>query len=150
LGNFHVLTIKTLPPLTPTSLNTGSFFYKSDNAEIDLEYLSDATSLSNSATRTPCLHYTNHGSTSTTTNGINPGDGLREYRIDWVPGVTRFYVDGVLQKEIRENVPSVGGTWMWNHWSNGNKGFSVGPPGVDSVMKVAGIEMYYNTTEGMC
>lgn len=43
-------------------------------------------------------------------------------------------------------MPNVGGTWMWNHWSNGHRGFSMGPPGEDSVMRVQRIEMFYNTT----
>lgn len=123
-----------------------SFFYKTDNAEIDIEYVSDPSSTSNHG-GVPSLHYTNHGATVTTAQGINPGNEFREYRYDWIPGFTRFYVDGVLQKEFTENVPAVGGTCIWNHWSNGNKDFSVGPPKEDAIMRVRSIEMFYNTTE---
>lgn len=138
--------MKPLPNL-PT---TGSFFYHSDTQEIDLEYISDGTSRSNPANH-PALHYTNHGPTSSSTaDGIDPGATLHEYRIDWLPTATRFYIDGALQKELSENVPTEPGTWIWNNWSNGDKGFSGGPPFRDSVMKIQSIDMYYTTSNEIC
>lgn len=155
---FAFLIRKQPSPFIPTPMSNillyciGLFFYRSDTAEIDLEFLSDPSSRSN-PTGIPSLHYTNHGPTrpSTTADGINPGkDVLREYRIDWLPSVTRFYVDGLLQQELREKVPSAAGSWMWNHWSNGDREYSGGPPPRDSVMRIGAIEMWWNATEGMC
>ncbi|KAK5943856.1 hypothetical protein PMZ80_003137 [Knufia obscura] len=128
-----------------------SFFYKTDNQETDIEYLSDPTSQSN-VDGTADLHYTNQaidGGDSTWSHKPAPGDigtAVHEYRIDWTRDFTAFFVDGVLQEKKTENVPTEPGTWLWNNWSNGDRGWSVGPPRGDSVMKVQKIEMFYNTT----
>lgn len=71
---------------------------------------------------------------------------MHEYRIDWTAGFTAFFVDGVLKQKYTTNVPSQPGTWLWNNWANGDKGWSVGPPKKDSVLKIQKIEMFYNTT----
>lgn len=129
----------------------GSFFYKSDTQETDIEYLSDPASLANTGGRAQ-LHYTNQptdGGSSTTAVGSAPADvGTKEheYRIDWTSKYTAFYIDSVLQKKHTTNVPSVAGTWLWNNWANGDNQWSYGPPAKDSVMKIKSIVMFYNTT----
>jgi beta-glucanase (GH16 family) len=137
----------------------GIFFYKDDTQEIDIEYLSDSTSLSNSGVNSPIpLQYTNQattaGGTATYSKGPPPWDvtEVHEYRIDWVPGRTSFYLDGVLQKTFTTNVPTKAGPWIWNHWTNGDQGWSVGPPKADSDFKILNIVMYYNrtSTAGTC
>lgn len=131
----------------------GTFFYKSDTQEIDIEYLSDPTSQANTGGQ-PSIHWTNqptNGGQSTTSLTVAPaniGTVEHEYRVDWTKGYTAFYLDGVLQKKYTVNVPSQPGTWLWNNWANGDKAWSAGPPAKDSVMKVRKIEMYYNTTSG--
>ncbi len=69
-----------------------------------------------------------------------------EYRIDWVPGKTMFYIDGVLQTTLTQYVPQTSGVWIWNNWSNGAKDWSAGPPAQDNVLEIQRIEMYYNST----
>jgi beta-glucanase (GH16 family) len=69
-----------------------------------------------------------------------------EYRVDWTPGVVKFYTDGSLKKTFTTNVPTDGGSWLLNIWSNGDPGFSVGPPKNDALFKINNIVMYYNTT----
>jgi Glycosyl hydrolases family 16 len=137
----------------------GIFFYQSDTQEIDIEYLSDSSSLSNSGVYAPIpLQYTNQattpGGTSTYSKGAPPWDvtATHEYRIDWVPGRTSFYLDGVFQKTFTTNVPTKAGPWIWNHWTNGDQGWSVGPPKADSLFKILNIVMYYNrtSTAGTC
>ena len=95
---------------------------------------------------------------------------MHEYRLDWLPGKTVFYLDGVVQQVYTEDVPTVPGEWMWNNWryalrpcclhgyecewrgligngySNGDQGWSAGPPASDNVFKIGRIEMYYNRT----
>jgi len=128
-----------------------SFFYKSDTQEVDIEFLSDSTSQSNT-NNTPDLHYTNqptNGGDSTWSHQATPqdiGSAVHEYRIDWTADFTAFYVDGVLKQKYTTNVPSQSGTWLWNNWANGDEGWSVGPPKDDSVLKIEKIEMFYNTT----
>lgn len=129
----------------------GTFFYKSDTQEIDIEYLSDPNSKANTGGQA-AIHFTNqptNGGQSTTALTSSPSniDSVEhEYRIDWTSDATSFYLDGVLQQQFTENVPSIPGTWVWNNWANGDIQWSVGPPKQDSVMKVSKIEMYYNST----
>lgn len=126
------------------------FFYQSDTQEIDIEWLSDAASTSNQGTR--YLWLTNQDANgdgkSTYSNVAAPADATsaeHEYRVDWTEGRVAWFVDGVQVFETTEDVPTEPGPWVFNNWSNGDAGWSVGPPAVDAVFKIRSIEMYYNT-----
>lgn len=129
----------------------GSFFYKSDTQEIDIEYLSAPNSTANTG-GVPAIHWTNQptnggsSTTSLTTAPSNVDTVEHEYRTDWTSKYTAFYLDGVLKAKYTVNVASIPGTWLWSNWANGDPTWSVGPPAQDSIMKVSKIEMYYNTT----
>ena len=93
----------------------GAFFYKDDNHEVDVEIITGHTWKG--------VHYTNQRASSdaqaSTVLKALPSDAtsvFQEYRIDWLPGRTDFYLDGKLQKSLTENVPSVAGSWLWNNW----------------------------------
>jgi beta-glucanase (GH16 family) len=105
---------------------TGMFFYQSDSQEIDIEWISDPSSTSNQNTNngTRVMQYTNQGPHGTEDsieiNGRAPDDAtseVHEYRIDWTPESSSFYLDGVFQQQIDGNVPTVGGAWTWNAWT---------------------------------
>ncbi|KAF2231572.1 glycoside hydrolase family 16 protein [Viridothelium virens] len=138
----------------------GLFFYKSDTQETDIEYLTDPDSTSNPQNGSVPLQLTNQAAdgvhddeTYTTYPAPDTANSEEhEYRVDWTSGTTTFYVDGVVAKTFTSNVPTVPGTWLWNNWSNGDKGWSVGPPIQDSVLKIRSIEMYYNqsSTQKSC
>ncbi|MCJ1296956.1 hypothetical protein MMC34_008525 [Xylographa carneopallida] len=123
----------------------GLFYYKSDNQESDIEILT--------ADLASGIHYTNQatvpGEKSTTTTHPLPSNAtavMHEYRLDWLPGKTVYYLDGVEQQVLVSNVPDVPGSWLWNNWSNGDPEWSAGPPGSDNILKIGRIEMYYNRT----
>lgn len=82
----------------------------------------------------------------------NAATTFHEYRLDWTPGRTAFYLNGKLQAETRTSIPSKPGPWMWNNWSNGDKFWTQGPPKSDSILKIQKIDMYYNrtSTRGTC
>ena len=129
----------------------GIFFYKNDNAEIDIEYITDPCSLSNPGNgQPPAMLYTNqprHASGKPTPGlGDAPKDvGVaHEYRLDWTAEATKFYVDGELQARLVENVPTVPGCFVWNNWCNGDKGWTGGPPTEDASLDILKITMYYN------
>ena len=93
----------------------GAFFYKDDNQEVDIELITGHTFEG--------VHYTNQrtsaGAEPSTLRKPLPSDAttvFQEYRIDWVPGRTDFYLDGQLQKSLTDNVPSTPGSWLWNNW----------------------------------
>lgn len=100
----------------------GFFFYKNDNQEIDIEYLTDPNSEANGG-KTPVLYFTNQATVSggleTDTTSPAPSTATtaqHEYRVDWTSEATTFYVDGVLQDTFTTNVPSDPGSWVWNNW----------------------------------
>lgn len=94
----------------------GIFFYASDTQETDIEICTD---------NTHAIHYTNQRtnpqldptpSTINQTYDIDLAADYHEYRIDWLPDVTQFYLDGVLQATLDRNVPSTPSTFIWNNW----------------------------------
>ena len=126
------------------------FFSKSDTQESDIEWLSDANSESNAGTRK--LWFTNqdaNGDGSSTSHAIDPPTDAtsaeHEYRLDWTEGRVQWFVDGTQVWETTEDVPSQAGPWLWNNWSNGDNGWSAGPPATDAVFKIKSIDMYYDT-----
>ena len=46
-----------------------------------------------------------------------------------------------------EGVPVAGGHLGLSHWSNGNKGWSAGPPNVDATMAVKWVRAYFNSSD---
>ncbi|PPJ51098.1 hypothetical protein CBER1_07910 [Cercospora berteroae] len=153
ISNILYASVRTSEILTNESrICNGMFFYHSDSQEIDIEWISDPDSVSNNGTRV--MQYTNQGAHGTEdaveVNGVAPEDAtteVHEYRVDWVEGKSRFFVDGEFQKEIEMNVPTTGGQWVWNAWTNGDPSFTVGPPANDAVFKIQKIVMMYNTTD---
>lgn len=138
----------------------GNFFYYSDEQEIDIEYLTNSSSTSNPAgqglNQPPWLQYTNQavegGGQPTYATGAPPANVaiLHEYRVDWIPGKTMFFLDGVLQQTFTTNVPTTAGPWVWNNWANGDPAWTVGPPAQDNVFKIQNITMYYDVPGQSC
>ena len=92
------------------------FFYHDDSQEADIEVLT-------ADTNNKGIHYTNqnvnNNGPSTTEKiplNLDLTTGFHEYRLDWLPDRTDFYLDGVLQASFTQNVPTVAGKWLWNNW----------------------------------
>ncbi|KAI9791309.1 MAG: hypothetical protein M1816_004090 [Peltula sp. TS41687] len=158
-SNILYASVRTTAILSnPAGTCNGMFFYKSDTQEMDIEFLSDANSFSNPRDGTRPMSYTNqdvNGNRADNTHATAPSpsdatSAAHEYRIDWTPGKTLYYLDGVLQKTFTTDVPTIAGSWLWNNWasnSNGDPGFTgSSPPSTDSIFKISKIVMYYNTT----
>lgn len=77
---------------------------------------------------------------------FHPSDGYHEYRFDWSPGKVSFYTDGQHVQDVTEGVPNVPGRMLLNHWSNGDPGWTKGPPAKDAVMTVAYVKAYFNAS----
>ena len=91
------------------------FFYKNDSQEADIEVITGGEFKG--------IHYTNQKATpksdQTTVASASPADltsEMHEYRLDWLPDRTDFYLDGVKQASLTGNVPSTEGAWLWNNW----------------------------------
>lgn len=73
-------------------------------------------------------------------------EGYHDYRFDWMPDRVDFYIDGMPAHRYTEDIPSSPGHLMLSHWSNGNSGWSAGPPLQDAVMTVSYVKAYFNIT----
>ena len=70
------------------------------------------------------MQYTNQGPHGTVDGSeVNgrapklPTFTVHEYRVDWTPESSSFYLDGVFQQKIDTNVPTTSGVWTWNAWT---------------------------------
>ena len=78
---------------------------------------------------------------------FNPTEDFHEYRIDYVPGRVYFYADGLKLAEMEgPAVPSSAGHLILQHWSNGNKYWSGGPPAEDAALTVRYVKAYFNSS----
>lgn len=78
---------------------------------------------------------------------FDPSADFHEYRFDYLPDKVLFYADGELLSEMTgSNVPTTPGHLLLSHWSNGNPGWSHGPPAVDAVTTVSYVKAYFNSS----
>ncbi|KAH0263183.1 concanavalin A-like lectin/glucanase, partial [Aureobasidium melanogenum] len=137
-------SVRTVAKISNVPGTTNAFiFYANDTQEVDFAFLTSDISkawLTN--------EQTTYGAPYTTYSVAAPADAntaWHEYRLDWLPGVSKFYIDGALVQTITDNVPTTPGSWIWNNWSNGNA-WTQGPPLEDSVLKICSIDAYFNRT----
>ncbi|PNS18942.1 Beta-glucanase [Sphaceloma murrayae] len=137
-------SVRTVAMASTVAGTTHGFsFYSNDTQEADIAFLTDDTSV---------LHLTNeqsgYGQPVTSYSVPAPSDATNawhEYRMDWVPGKTMFYIDGELVSQINQNVPATPGFFLWNNWSNGNA-WAKGPPQGTNTVKIQSIQAYFNRT----
>jgi len=147
-GSFRMRS--TVPSVSGVCFS--QFLFQSNTAEIDIEFLSHDPQYYNT------VHYSNqptldsNGNTipGTTVTDSYPGvdyTGFHNHRIDWVPSQTRFYVDDNLRQTLSKNVPRVAMSWIVNLWSDGDPGWTYGPPTADATATVYFLRAYYNSTK---
>ncbi|KAL9001630.1 MAG: hypothetical protein Q9188_005409 [Gyalolechia gomerana] len=126
------------------------FFYWDDTQEIDVELLSKLYTDPNKADLLLVIHAPPDVPTSElfrpTTVGFRPDFGYHEYRFDWTPEKVTYYADGRFLWESTLGVPTHAGDLHLNHWSNGDPGWSNGPPAKDAHMEISYVKAYFNTT----
>jgi hypothetical protein len=95
---------------------TGFTSFRSDTMEIDVNWLASH-------------------STYDTSVVSDASTAWHEYRVDWLPGSTNYYVDGkLIDSTASEAKP---GLWLWNAWSDDD---------ADSVFQMRSIDAYFNRT----
>ncbi|KAF6781765.1 glycoside hydrolase family 16 protein [Colletotrichum sojae] len=160
--NFKIsyASVRTVAMLSePAGVCNGMFFYQSDTQETDIEFLSNRNSASNTDAAsdagapagTRYLWLSNQAASKRkqkTTKPVplpaNPTSSLHEYRLDLVPGMTRFFIDGKQVWNSTDNVPTVAGVWVFNNWADGDPAWSAGPPKQDAYFRIRSIDMYYS------
>ncbi|KAL9024794.1 MAG: hypothetical protein Q9196_006255, partial [Gyalolechia fulgens] len=126
------------------------FFYWDDTQEIDVEFLSKLYTNPNKSDLLLVIHAPSDVPTSElfrpTTVDFRPDFGYHEYRFDWTPKTVTYYADGKFLWESTRGVPTHAGGLTLNHWSNGDPGWSNGPPAKDAHMSISYVKAYFNTT----
>ncbi|THY27038.1 concanavalin A-like lectin/glucanase [Aureobasidium pullulans] len=137
-------SVRTVAKVSNVPGTTHGFsFYANDTQEVDLAFLTSDISV---------IHLTNEQLTPDSELSSYqvdaPSDAAtawHEYRVDWLPGVTNFYIDSELVHSIDRNVPTTPSFFLWNSWSNGNS-WAAGPPASNSVLKIQSVTAYFNRT----
>lgn len=99
----------------------GMFFYRYDYVlATDSSYTNetDIELRTWNTTKMWCSNQTPAGN-AVTINATLPAsfDGaFHEYRIDWIPGLTQYYLDGKFLFSNNITVPTREGSWYWNAW----------------------------------
>lgn len=131
--------------------------YRNNTNEIDLEYLSAQTTPLNTTgpinlvLQSPLSASLGYNAAPTSgfilyNLAFNPSSGYHEYRFDWSPTRIDFFFDGVHAYTFTTNIPSAPGRLMLNHWSNGDAGWSQGPPTTDAVLTISYVKAYFNSS----
>lgn len=153
-GSFRIGVKYTSQPGTCSAF----FWYRNDSQEIDVEYLSREQNQTahpvNLVVQSPesvQQGYNANGTEDFTAYHLvfAPDEEYHEYRFDWLPDRVDFYVDGMPMRSMRDSIPDAPGHLMVNHWSNGNQGWSGGPPKQDAVMTISYVKAYFNTTDSI-
>ncbi|KAK4139548.1 glycoside hydrolase [Dichotomopilus funicola] len=81
-----------------------------------------------------------------------PGPGRRwsdwaEYRMDWTPGSSTWFVDGELASHITFQAPRDPSQVIFNAWSDGGSWSGRMPKGSTAYLQIRWIEMVYNNTD---
>lgn len=130
----------------------GIFTYRNDTQESDIEML----------TRNPSnrINYSNqpvyyapprYGQIPGATVEVDlPGGGVytdwHVHRLDWIPGLSIFYVDGTKTRESRVNVPVDEARVYLNMWGAASEFTGVMPEGGEARLEVEWIEVVFNGT----
>ncbi|KAI0123823.1 glycoside hydrolase family 16 protein [Xylariales sp. AK1849] len=137
------------------------FWYFNDTQEIDMEFLSSEFNRANNSypvnlvLQTPSSMSAGYDAAGTGTFirrnlPFDPSAGFHEYRFDFLPGRVLFYADNALLASMNDSagaVPTSPGHLILSHWSNGNDGWSQGPPARDATTTVAYVKAYYNSSD---
>jgi len=134
------------------------FFYHDDSQEIDMEVLSrqqvpGGNHTLNLVLQSPASSSAGFNAAGTPgftpyTLAFDPAAAFHEYRFDWLPGRVDMYVDGAWLHSFHDGVPDSPGAVHLIHWSNGDPGWSGGPPEEDAVLTVSYVTAYFNASGG--
>ncbi|KAI1384677.1 glycoside hydrolase family 16 protein [Hypoxylon trugodes] len=134
------------------------FWYMNDTQEIDIEFLSSEFDRDNNTFPVNLVLQSQESrdagfDASKTTDfqkfnlPFDPTTDFHEYRIDFLPDRVLFYADDEMLAEMNgTGVPSTSGNLQVSHWSNGNSGWSQGPPKSDAVTTISYVKAYFNSS----
>ncbi|KAK4168336.1 glycoside hydrolase [Cladorrhinum sp. PSN259] len=130
------------PPPTPQNISLVQ--------EADLEIRTSDPANSVQYTNQPAWNY-NGDIPQATRNVTMPGSkkwsDWVQYRMDWTPGTSTWFVNGQLVSSITFQAPRDPAQVMFNVWSDGGSWSGTMDEGTEAVMQVKWIDMVFNNTE---
>ncbi|KAI8371850.1 concanavalin A-like lectin/glucanase domain-containing protein [Blakeslea trispora] len=143
-GSFRSFIKTTSLPGTVAGL-----FAYNPSGEVDIELVSALKPSQVYFAMHPLLY--ENGKASAATHGnytlqVDPSLDYHEYRFDWFPDRTIFYVDGMEQYRITTHVLALPARVMLNHWTDGNPNFSQGPVKENAGISVKNITIFFNSS----
>jgi hypothetical protein len=150
LGSSNDTTLNSSHPVSAGAV-AGLFTYYSSTAESDIEILTrDPTDM---------IRYSNQPDYDAHTDSAIPGASTQstlpppkaytdwiDHRIDWLDGVSRWYVDDELVLEKQMNVPKEASGLILNLWGDGGEWSGNMTVGSEVVLGVEWIELVFNTS----
>ena len=135
-GSYRFLAKSSAEPGTVV----GFFYYKDDQNEIDIEFLSKDPYI---------VYYTIHeniGPNTHQTHSVTEplSDAFHEYRFDWSPEKVDYYIDGQYITSLDSEIPNQPGTILLNHWTLSSPAWGGGPPVNDAIAQVKKVSFYFN------
>jgi beta-glucanase (GH16 family) len=127
------------------------FTYHNDTAESDIEIPTGGTSnelhCSNQPTTDPDTDEPIEGSTYNVSMADHlPTSTWNNYRLDWLPGRSAWYVNGAQSADTEVNVPGAESMVILNLWSNGGNFSGRMDTGDEAWMDIQWVELLFNTT----
>lgn len=151
-ANLTSASLRVLARLTGAPGGVAAIFtYLNDTTESDIEILTGDP--------TDYLHFSNQP-TNTNTGAMVPGstwnvsmaasangwEDWNVYRLDWVPGQSAWYVNGVLTANTTINVPRVESAFYMSMWGDGDYWCGNMTIGASAVLQVQWVEMVFNSS----
>jgi beta-glucanase (GH16 family) len=127
------------------------FTYHNDTAESDIEIPTGGTAnelhCSNQPTTDPDTSAPIKGSTFNVSMAKQlPTSTWNNYRLDWLPGRSAWYVNGAQSAATKVNVPGAESMVILNLWSNGGNFSGRMDTGAEAWMDIQWVELLFNTT----
>ncbi|KAI1331210.1 glycoside hydrolase, family 16 [Xylariaceae sp. FL0255] len=130
------------------------FWFQNNTQEIDMEFLSSEFNKSSNTFPVNLVLQSKAAADGNSTGShaiinlpFDPTTDFHEYRFDYLQNTVSFLADGVLLANLTgDGVPKTAGNILLSHWSNGNQGWSRGPPTADAVTTVSYVKAYFNSS----
>jgi beta-glucanase (GH16 family) len=159
--NYHYLSARYLARTVGDAGGCGGIFTwrcpsgscsasSSDVEEADIEILTAGPQTKIQLTNQPSESASGHSVPEATINATLPNDvewsAWNEYRYDWLPNLSTWYVNGVSVGSISFQAPKNPAGLILNMWSNGGSWTGNMSVGDSSYLQIQWIEIAYNTS----
>lgn len=130
--------------------------YFNDSQEIDMELLSSQFSRVNNTFLINLVHQSPQSAAQGFSNvgkdymivplPFDPTAGFGEFRIDYLPEKIFYYFNGQVLAVMNSTVSPQPGHLILTQWSNGDPGWSAGPPVEPAILSIGYIKAYFNSS----